>query len=427
MGELCQEFLKQTRSNLETLQKEFHNISDNSLSEDFLRRFFRSLHTIKGTSNTFNLFYLAKLAHEIENLLQAVQNSQIQQNSKTKLAFQESFVQLLQMAQNYQVEKETSLPVGFINNLRNLLPETTEIDSSDLFSLQIPPRILSKLSAQEKNALNLAIQKGKTFYLLKVSFTLQNFYEDFKGFKEKLNENGEVIAVASSANKNPHQEVNFQVFFASELEKSELEKLVNNFSAQIEFENTPSAKNLPNNLAGILENLVSYGKKTAQFLNKNISFETSFSDAEISTNHLILLNEVASHLLHNAIDHAIETVEERVLNGKSPTAQIKIKFEKLENQVLFEIEDDGRGIDIEKITQIAKEKRLIPDDGISTEKAALELIFLQGFSTSQTVSEISGRGVGLDAVKDLVESSGGKIEVETVLGKGTNFRVYLPN
>ena len=417
MSELRKEFLKQTISNLETLQNEF---SADAISEDILRRFFRTLHTIKGTSNTFNLFFLAKLAHEIENLVQAVQNNQIQQTDGTNLFFRESFTQLLQTAQNYQDGKETGATTDFINELRKLIPAKT--DSNDLFIFQIPPRILSKLSITEKDALNLAIQKGKIFYLLKVNFTLQNFSEDFKNFKKILNQNGEVIAVASGVNKNPAQEINFQVFFTGNLRRAEVEKLIETFPAQIEFKNLPPTKEIPENLAGVLENLVSYGEKTAQFLNKNIAFETNFSATQISAKHLILLNEVASHLLHNAIDHAIESAEERALNGKSPTAKIKINFEKSADDFLFQIEDDGGGIDVKKIIAVGKEKGL----AVASETEAIELIFSQGFSTSATVSEISGRGVGLDAVKDLVEKSGGRIEVETEVGRGTIFSVYLP-
>ncbi|MEK7723959.1 MAG: ATP-binding protein, partial [Acidobacteriota bacterium] len=298
--------------------------------------------------------------------------------------------------------------------------------SNDLFIFQIPPHILSKLSITEKDALNLAIQKGNFFYLLKVSFALQTFYEDFKSYKETLNLNGEVIAVASTPNNNPTEEVNFLTFFVSNLGKAEIEKLISLHSAQIDFENESPKKNLPENLGEVLINLVNYGKKTAQFLNKTITFETNFAEVQIPTKQIILLNEVASHLLHNAIDHAIEPLEERILIGKNPIAKIKISLEKLESEILFEIEDDGSGIDIEKIIAIAKEKGLVSDDEKFTEKEAFELIFSQGFSTNKTVSEISGRGVGLDAVKDLVEKSNGRIEVKTKDGFGSTFSVYLP-
>ena len=424
MGELRREFLKQTISNLETLQSESSDNLSESLSDNYLRRFFRTLHTIKGTSNTFNLSVLAQIAHELENLLQAVQDHQIVQNHLTKKAFQDGFSQLLLAAVNYQKGIEVSLPTDFIEDLRNLIPEKD--NSNDLSVFKIPNRILAKLSTTETDVLSLAIQKGRFFYLLKVTFPLSSFYADFKIFKELLNDNGEVIAIASAPNKNPQMEIIFQVYFVTNLVKTEVEAIIQNFSVQIEFESIPSNQDFPDNLSEVLENLVRYGKKTAQFLNKTINFETDFSEVKFSNTQLILLNEVASHLLHNAIDHAIEPAEERVIIGKSPVANIKIKLGKIDNEIIFEIQDDGIGIDTKKVLSIAKERGLLKDDESSDENEAIQLIFSQGFSTSEKISEISGRGVGLDAVKDLVEKSNGRIEVKTKEGFGSTFSVYLP-
>lgn len=424
MGELRKEFLKQTISNLETLQNEFSGSLSDSLSDDFLRHIFRTLHTIKGTSNTFSLAVLAQTAHELENLPQAIQNNQIIQTKETKKFFEEGFSQLLSIAKKYSAGIEVSLPKDFLKRLKNIIPE--KIDLNELSVFQIPNRILAKLSITETDVLNLAIQKGRDFYLLKVNFPMSSFYDDFKRFKEVLNENGEVIAISSAPNKNPQFEINFQVYFVTNLNKTEVEKIIKNFSVQIEFESFAPTNEFPESLADALENLIKYGKKTAQFLNKTIIFETSFSDLNIPSDQIILLNEVASHLLHNAIDHAIESIEERITSGKKPTATIKIKLEPLNNELLFEIEDDGAGIDAKRIIALAIEKGLIQKDEISEESEAIRLIFSQGFSTSEKISEISGRGVGLDAVKELVENSGGRIEVKTRDGYGSIFSVYLP-
>lgn len=424
MGELRKEFLKQTISNLETLQSEFSDNLTNSLGDIFLRRFFRTLHTIKGTSKTFNLSILAQLAHELEDLLQAIQKDQIRQDEETKKTFEESFSQLLLISQNYLAGSEPFHPTDFVEKLKSLIPQKS--DSNELSVFQIPNRILAKLSTTETDILNLALQKGRAFYLLKVNFVMSQFYDDFKRFKEVLNENGEVIAIASAPNKNPQIEINFQVYFVTTLIKADVENIIQDFSVQIEFESLAEVHEFPENLSETLDNLIKYGKKTAQFLNKTITFKTSFSELNIPSQQIILLNEVASHLLHNAIDHAIESIEERITKGKNPTATIKITLETLNNELLFEIEDDGAGIDAKRILAIAKEKGLIQNDEVSEDSEAIQLIFSQGFSTSEQISEISGRGVGLDAVKDLVENRGGRIEVKTTDGYGSIFSVYLP-
>lgn len=418
MGELRQEFLKQTVSNLQNLQRE--SFENTIFSEDFLRRFFRQLHTIKGTSRTFDLDDLSHLAHEVENLLQAVQNNQVLQNQPTTSIFQNSFTHLLKLANDYQKGNETQFPHSFADEIRKLLPAQNE-NAKDLLYHQIPNNFISQLSVQEKTNLGIALQNGHHFYLLEVFFQLTIFDLEFKRFKQTLNENGEVIAVAHATSQNPGETVGFKIFYVSNLVKNEIETVISGFCTKIEFENSPIPKNHADNLAGLLANLVMDGNKVAQLLSKKVAFETSFSKVNTSAKDLILLNDIASHLIHNAIDHAIETVEERTAKGKNPIAKIEISLSNVENTTLLQIRDDGKGIDVEKIISKAKEKGLT----VSTEKEAIELIFMQGFTTSNTVSEISGRGVGLDAVKDLVENSGGKIEVETKLGEGTIFKIYL--
>ena len=426
MGELRQEFLKQAISNLEILQKESLADFDKPFSEDFLRRFFRQLHTIKGTSNTFNLINLAKLAHEIESLIQAIQNNQIEQNKQTITALQSSFKHLSNLIHNYQNAQEISLKDDFIEQIKALLPDSKQTDSKDFFDSQIPENLLEKLSINEKDSLFQAIQKGNFFYLLETVFNLLTFYEDFKSFKQILNDNGEVIAVSPNISQKPEQEINFQVFFVSNLDKENLVKLIEDYSVRIEFKSVFPNIDFSDDLAGTIERLITIGEKNAKTLKKNVSFETSLDEVNFPAEKLILLHEIASHLLHNAIDHALESTEHRIGNGKHPIAKIKISIAELENELLFEIEDDGKGLDLEKITHLARQKNLITDNQILNEEEAIKLIFTQGFSTSENVTHISGRGVGLDAVRDLVEKAQGRIEVKTQTGKGTTFSVYLP-
>ncbi|HRH43746.1 MAG TPA: ATP-binding protein [Pyrinomonadaceae bacterium] len=423
MGELRQEFLKQTISNLQTFQEE--SLGQNFLSDDFLRRFFRCLHTIKGTSNTFDLSHLADLAHEIENLLQSLQNNEISQNGETNLAFQNGLAHLLKLANDYQLNTETIFPQEFADNLRKLFPTKTA-SAKDPIDYQIPPKFLSQLSTQEKSNLSRALQNRKILYLIEVFFEINIFDQEFKRFKQILDKNGEVIAFAHAASENFPATIGFQVFFVSSLLKNKIEEITSDFCTKIEFENSPKTKHFANNLDGLLANLVIEGEKISNILNKGVVFETSFEQVTVSNKTLLLLNEIALHLIRNAIDHAIESSTERVENGKNPNALIKITISNLDNQILLQIEDDGRGIDIEKISAQAKTNGLIPTDQVLNQKEAIELIFLPNFSTSETVSEISGRGVGLDAVKDLIEKANGKIEVQTIIGTGTIFQVYLP-
>jgi chemotaxis protein histidine kinase CheA/CheY-like chemotaxis protein len=134
-----------------------------------------------------------------------------------------------------------------------------------------------------------------------------------------------------------------------------------------------------------------------------------------------------THLFRNAFDHGIETVAERNALGKPATAQIKISASIEGNRVTIAISDDGRGIDLEKVYQKARQSGLTEASFAAlTKKQILDFLFMAGFSTAKAVTELSGRGVGLDIVRLQVERLGGSIEIETKLGQGTQFMLRIP-
>jgi two-component system chemotaxis sensor kinase CheA len=170
-----------------------------------------------------------------------------------------------------------------------------------------------------------------------------------------------------------------------------------------------------NKLSGILHQVAGHGKSLVARLGKNVLFETSFEDKEFSPATLKTIFDILLHLVRNAIDHGIDR-------------EGKIKIEAASNEdggVRLKVSDDGRGIDLEKVRRRAVEKNLISADADLSEPEILNLIFAHGFSTSENVSEISGRGVGLDVVKDLTEKAGGELRVKSESGRGTTFEILL--
>lgn len=140
------------------------------------------------------------------------------------------------------------------------------------------------------------------------------------------------------------------------------------------------------------------------------------------------LNDPVLHLLRNAIDHGVEPPEERRMRGKPPRGTVKLSVRRVSDRVLLEVEDDGRGMDVERLKAVAVERGLITLEQAKdlTEKEALLLSAAPGLSTASTVTDISGRGVGMDAVKRAVEAVGGTLEITSRRGLGTTFRLSLP-
>ncbi len=132
------------------------------------------------------------------------------------------------------------------------------------------------------------------------------------------------------------------------------------------------------------------------------------------------------HIVRNAIDHGLELPEERMKKGKPPHGTISLKASQRGNHVVIEASDDGRGIDFDAVARKAAEKGIIEKGAVLQRRELLELIFAPGFSTKDSVSEVSGRGVGLDIVRDKLSSMGGFSDVDTVFDKGTKFVLTLP-
>lgn len=166
----------------------------------------------------------------------------------------------------------------------------------------------------------------------------------------------------------------------------------------------------------------------AKNTNKRIKLNIVGADTEVDRTIIDEIGDPLIHLLRNAIDHGIELPEERLNMGKEPEGTVDLIAYHDGNNVVIEVRDDGRGINYQNIVDSAVRKGLITKDKANQldEKDIIDLMFQPGFSTAKSVSDISGRGVGMDVVKTKIEAMGGLIEVETELGKGTRFIVRLP-
>jgi len=163
-------------------------------------------------------------------------------------------------------------------------------------------------------------------------------------------------------------------------------------------------------------------------LEKEIHLEMSGEETELDRTVIDEIGDPLIHLLRNAADHGLETTEDRIKKGKSASGHVYLRAYQDGNNVVIEVEDDGRGIDAKIIKQKALEKGVITSETAEnmSEQELVELLFQPSFSTAATVTDVSGRGVGLDVVKTKIEALGGDIEVKTKLGKGSKFIVRLP-
>ncbi len=181
-------------------------------------------------------------------------------------------------------------------------------------------------------------------------------------------------------------------------------------------------------LRAVLQRFPRLVREMSANLGKSVKLVIEGDETEADRTIVEMLFEPLLHLVRNAIDHGVESVSERTATGKPPAARLRIKAGRHADRVLIEVSDDGAGIDLARVRQVAVTRGLITEEQLLalTEAEALDLVFAPGFSTATTVTEISGRGVGMDAVRRAVERVGGHASIVSDAGRGTAVKLSLP-
>ena len=280
-----------------------------------------------------------------------------------------------------------------------------------------------------------------------------------KRFKEELREKG--AKPIDIQNKEMHLEPKIEVDFSAvqtiRVRREELDKLMNlvgeliinkiqllRLSSDYKLDSLKTTLDSIDRLTSELHNLVMrirmvpvghifnrfprLVRDIARKLGKKVNFIIEGKEIEVDRTVLDEIGEPLLHLLRNAIDHGIEPPEKREKIGKPPEGTVKLTAERKKDHILITVEDDGAGLDPEKIKRKALEKGIISEaeSKAMTAQQLIDLIFLPGFSTSEKVTETSGRGVGMDIVKTKIESLGGTVQIESAVGKGTKVTLMLP-
>ncbi|MDR3410276.1 MAG: chemotaxis protein CheA [Formivibrio sp.] len=166
----------------------------------------------------------------------------------------------------------------------------------------------------------------------------------------------------------------------------------------------------------------------ARQLGKDVELVLVGEETELDKTMLEDLNDPLVHLVRNAVDHGVETIEERIAAGKPPKAVVELSATQVGDHILIEITDDGKGMRPDVIRRKAVEKGLIDAETANSldDKQSLQLVFMAGFSTKDQVSNISGRGVGMDVVRTNIQRLNGRVDIQSVAGEGSRFTIQLP-
>jgi two-component system chemotaxis sensor kinase CheA len=552
MGQYLDIFIEETKEHLQSLNQCLLEMEKNPDDTSLLNEVFRVAHTIKGMAGTMGFTRMARLTHDMEDILQALRNNDIKISSDLiDLLFKcldalESYTTMVVDTGNEGIDDNEPL----INALAKVLKgetgsvapnDNTASGNNEVKDVPAKQAKMLELNVYDKNVINKAADMGNDVYQITIKLnhgcvlksarafiifkTLENGSEIIKSVpsvqdiedekfeyeftvliitkddqatleknlnsiaeideiiitlvqkrrdtKEVKNESADSVQMGTDNNALAGKSVNVQPDNSEHktdsgmmkhktgktvrVDINRLDVLLNLVSELIiqktrlegidGIERTPEYVETVEYLERITTNLHDAVMKVrmvpvetvfnrfprmirdiSKELNKEVELVMSGEETELDRTVIDEIGDPLIHLLRNSVDHGIENAEKRAELGKSPVGRVDLKAYQDGNNVVIEVGDDGAGINIEKVKKKAIEKGFVSKDIADTlsKKDIVDFMFKPNFSTADKITDISGRGVGLDVVKTKIEALGGVVDVETELGKGSKFFIRLP-
>jgi two-component system chemotaxis sensor kinase CheA len=416
--EMQSNFIEEGFSMLEKCEQCFLRLEKNPDDTQNLNEIFRLAHNLKGTSRAVGFLELSHFSHELENLLIRLKEKQ--------LPMSEAIAGLLLRCNDFireSLETLKSQPSAKLN-VDPMIQEIHSFMHGDGAPTHQPEAAqtqqqlddLFEMAAQPKHAPAPDLQFSPNLPLPTILPSSDESIRVSLGRLEKLvNLVGEMVILQTVLREQSS-------IHASALLRNTVHQL---------GKVTQSVQDLSMSLRMIpirqtFQKMQRIVRDVSKELGKDIQLQLSGEDTEVDKTVLEALMDPLVHLVRNAADHGIETPEKRSAAGKLTQGNIRLRAFHRSGHLIIEIQDDGAGMDSARLIQKAREKGLLkPDQSLSDEEARL-LIFHPGFSTKEAVSDISGRGVGMDVVRTQIEALQGDIQIQTEVGKGTLFSLKLP-
>ena len=449
MDDLTREFLIESQEGLDRMERCLTELEDKPQDKELLAEIFRSVHTIKGTTGFLAYKRLEKLAHAGENLLGLLRDGKMTANAEVITALLRLLDGLRELLKTIEAEGnegngDDSVLIGRIEEL--LAPaqsakaksaaaaprarEATAVRAAAP-AAEAEPAAAEPAHAPAAHSIAVAVQApepqeavaeaaaltpaeatkaraqgGTAESTLRVDVALLNRMMNLVG-ELVLTRNQVLQATAADPNMNL------------------LSRRLDMVTADLR-ESVMKARMQP--VSNVFSKMPRLVRDLTHSLGRRARLIMEGQETELDKSLLEAIKDPLTHAVRNSLDHGIETPAVREAAGKDPEGTLRLRAAQEGSHVVIEISDDGAGIAPEKIRNKAIERGLLTPDRAAqlSERDLLQMIFLPGFSTAAQVTNVSGRGVGMDVVRTNVEKIGGKVEVDSRVGKGTTLRMRIP-
>ncbi len=448
-GELYKEFINESNEHLNAIEQGVLVLEDNPKDHETLSSIFRAFHTFKGASGFLNLIPINRLSHELESLLDLARQD--------KLTMTPPVIDIILKGSDTLKDfvAQIDLQVSGRHAVETILIPTVNL------TIQVKQMIQDTLAGRMPTASTSAPQKAvaPAAPVVFASPTPQPQLSTEVGIlshpvqqqpkapapENKKAEGGAISTVGTQSTASVKVDTlkldglidlvgelviaQSQVAQDDDLMTLQSQKLSRNMSQLGRITNelqkiAMSLRMVP--IRNTFQKMNRLVRDTTVRIGKQADLKIIGEDTEMDRTIVEDISDPLMHMIRNSLDHGIETPEKRVSAGKSPIGTIWLSAYHQGGNIVIEIKDDGAGLNTERIISKAIEKGIIAPDAKLEQKDIFALIFAAGFSTAEQITDLSGRGVGMDVVKKNINKLRGKIEIESHAGQGSTFKIYLP-
>jgi len=425
MEEIIAEFITESEETLDKVDPLFIELEAKGDDPEILNKLFRSVHTIKGAAGFLGFQAMVDVAHSAENIMKKLRDGAIKISRPLMDTILKS-VDMLRLLLKHVKEKD-----NIVENTAPLVQElnlaleaamppsgahpapSPEHDETPQAVETVPaPRVVPAETAAEKTAPD----KQESLQTLRV---------DVIKIDKVMDLTGEVVLVRNRllniVNRLEHQ-------YSDDHDVQSLLEAVSFLDLITSDMQLGVMKMRMQPIAKVFSKFPRLVRDISGPLGKAVELKVSGEETEVDKSVIEQIGDPMVHIIRNAVDHGLETPQDRVAQGKPALGTISISAEQKGSQIIIEVSDDGRGINLDKVRKKAVHKGLITAEEASrmTDEAIINLIFLPGFSTAEVATELSGRGVGMDVVKTNISKLNGNVEITSKKDQGSTFTIRIP-
>ena len=454
--QLCNDFISEGLEHLDSIELNIINLEQSPENRDFINAIFRPFHTIKGVAGFLNLKEINKFSHAMESLLDDARNGRLQIH-RGIIDFILGAVDLLRnmiLELKEQIQSGSPRPsqLDFESYLQKINLIREDKSSGDAAPKKDGPEetegpplgeILAQKGIVSPGDVQEALKKQKETNLKLGEILIRDnkarpsdVVEALRDQKRAATQSTETTVKVDTRKLDSLVDMVGELVISQSLvQQNPVFSSVRDLKLNRDFSQlqriTTDLQKISMSLRMIpirqtFQKMIRLVRDLARKSNKQVDLIMSGEETEIDRNMVDTLYEPLVHMIRNAIDHGIESTEKRKESGKPELGKINLRAFQRSGYIVIEIEDDGQGLNRSKILKKAQEKGLVPPEASLTDYQIDNLIFEPGFSTADQITDISGRGVGMDVVKKAIAGLKGMVEIFSVAGKGCRFVMRVP-